>query len=644
MAPIWNISRILVLLLFVFELHASEPDSLIQVIKANLSKHEAELMIGNAAQLLTVSKADHNQTYQLEALKFLGIAMHLEAKYDSAIAYYNKAIAISQSSGDSLNTGKLFLNLATSYNSKGNFEEAIENALKSEMFFEKLKDFNGQARVQNLLGIFYFNKNEFDQAFHYFEKYHKLAIASQDSGEIVSSMNNMASTMDKLGQYERERQLLKQSIAIQEARGQKIRIGSAYENLGSLYVETDSLQLAHLYYLKAKEAYEANQSTYDLARLLLNTGRLKMHLHHPQQALADFQQALQYSKEGGFLKLQEEALFKIAGWYDDQHNYQKALAAFKKYIDIKDSVLNEENQASINKLMVQFDTEKKERQIASQKLVIANKTIESRRKSSIIAGLVGLIIILVLLASIIYSRIKIRQERRMNEERVQIQQQRMMAIIESQEHERKRFTADLHDSFGQLISILKINISELADAASKNSFSKMEKFHECKRVINDMYQELRNVVFDLLPQALVSGGLEPALKEFTSRLNRSGKIRVEVLCYDLENLTKDAEVALYRICQEWINNILKYSDATSITIQLTANDNELTLTIEDNGFGFDKNKLIYSKGNGWKNMNSRAGIFHGELDIETMPDIRGNLLILNIPKKEVQGKEKKIPA
>ena len=644
MNPIIKFSYILLFVLLISKLHASTSDSLIQAIQADLSKHEAASIIKNSQQLLAISKANHDRSHQLEACKFLGIAMHLEAKYDSAIAFYEKAITISQVINDSLNTGKLYLNLATSYNSKGDFEKAIANALKSETYFEALNDPNGQARVQNLMGIFYFNRNEFEKALNYFEKYHQLALTSQDSGEIVSSMNNMASTLDELKQYDRERQLLKRSIAIQEAREQEIRIGSVYENLGSLYVETDSLQLAHFYYLKAKGAYEANQNTYNLARLLLNTGRLKMHLHQPQQALADFQQALQYSRDGGFLKMQETALLKIADWYDNQYDFQNALKTYREYVNIKDSVLNEENQSSINELMVQFDSEKKEHQIADQKLLIAKKNLESRRKSSVIAGLIGLIIILLLSAFIVYSRIKIKQERRLSQERLQIQQQRMMAIIESQERERKRFTADLHDSFGQLISILKMNIAELADAASQNSFSKMEKFHECKRVINDMYQELRNVVFDLLPQALVSGGLEPALKEFAARLNRSGKTLVEVLCYDLDGLSKDAEVALYRICQEWINNILKYSDATTITIQLTSDENELTLTIEDNGTGFDKNLLIISKGNGWKNMKSRASIFHGELDLETTPDTRGNLLILNIPKNEVQTKEQKIPA
>jgi signal transduction histidine kinase len=83
--------------------------------------------------------------------------------------------------------------------------------------------------------------------------------------------------------------------------------------------------------------------------------------------------------------------------------------------------------------------------------------------------------------------------------------------------------------------------------------------------------------------------------------------------------------------QEWVNNILKYSDATQVTIQITKDQREITLTIEDNGMGFELSKLTEGKGNGWKNIRSRANLIKGDLEIDSTPGKRGNMLILNIP-------------
>ena len=79
------------------------------------------------------------------------------------------------------------------------------------------------------------------------------------------------------------------------------------------------------------------------------------------------------------------------------------------------------------------------------------------------------------------------------------------------------------------------------------------------------------------------------------------------------------------------NDILKYSEAGKITIQITRDASEITLTIEDDGLGFERTVLTYSEGNGWKNIQSRANLINGMLEIDTTPGQRDNVLILNAP-------------
>jgi signal transduction histidine kinase len=120
--------------------------------------------------------------------------------------------------------------------------------------------------------------------------------------------------------------------------------------------------------------------------------------------------------------------------------------------------------------------------------------------------------------------------------------------------------------------------------------------------------------------------------EFADRINKTGKVHMSTDFFGLEKrLDELMEVSLYRIIQEWTNNILKYANADRIMVQITRDKKELTLVIEDNGAGFDSEKLKKGGGNGWKNINSRINLIKGVLELDTHPGHQGSTLILNVP-------------
>ena len=83
--------------------------------------------------------------------------------------------------------------------------------------------------------------------------------------------------------------------------------------------------------------------------------------------------------------------------------------------------------------------------------------------------------------------------------------------------------------------------------------------------------------------------------------------------------------------QEWINNILKYSGATLIEVQLVGYEDEVAVTVEDNGRGFDISILQNSAGNGWKNIKSRLNLVHGTIDIDSVMGRNNTTLIIKMP-------------
>jgi signal transduction histidine kinase len=79
---------------------------------------------------------------------------------------------------------------------------------------------------------------------------------------------------------------------------------------------------------------------------------------------------------------------------------------------------------------------------------------------------------------------------------------------------------------------------------------------------------------------------------------------------------------------------MKYSDAAKLDIQLLMHDDELVITMEDDGAGFEITDLTEGGGNGWKNMQSRLGMFNGHIDVDSTPGVRGTTVIVSVPRVE----------
>jgi signal transduction histidine kinase len=260
-------------------------------------------------------------------------------------------------------------------------------------------------------------------------------------------------------------------------------------------------------------------------------------------------------------------------------------------------------------------------------------------KIGLIISLVSIIVIGLLLSN----RMKNKQNLAIEQANTLAREAQISAVISSQEKERNRFARDLHDTFGQLISVLNLNLDSLRESKPTPQQRDLV-FQASANVLQDMYAELKNVCFDLMPQSLIKGGIQPALVEFAHRINTSGKIFVETDFFGLEQrLIELEEISIYRISQEWINNVMKYSNAEKITLQLTRDESETTLLIEDNGTGFNPAKLEQGKGNGWKNIQSRANLIKGTILLDTVENRKGNTLILNVPVKEKSIEAEKYP-
>ena len=201
----------------------------------------------------------------------------------------------------------------------------------------------------------------------------------------------------------------------------------------------------------------------------------------------------------------------------------------------------------------------------------------------------------------------------------------MNAVLEGQENERRRLAKEIHDGIGPLMSTIKMNIESVKrelDGASDKAITKIESVEE---LVANVATDIRFISHALMPSALKDFGLISTLENLVLKINNSESVMVTLYHLNMEGrLNELVELGLYRITQELVNNALKYSKAKNITIQIVnhmINPKCITLTVEDDGVGFEKEKIIaqIKSGIGLRNVKARAEALKGFFAIDTSP-------------------------
>jgi signal transduction histidine kinase len=138
-------------------------------------------------------------------------------------------------------------------------------------------------------------------------------------------------------------------------------------------------------------------------------------------------------------------------------------------------------------------------------------------------------------------------------------------------------------------------------------------------MLDSSIREMRRVAHNMMPEALVRFGLDTALSDFCNDINQSGALQVNYQSIGMEGVTLDqtTSITLYRIVQELINNTMKHARATTAIVQITKSEELLSVTVEDDGKGFDTSILKTNKGIGWINIQNRVDFLKGKLDIRS---------------------------
>ena len=247
--------------------------------------------------------------------------------------------------------------------------------------------------------------------------------------------------------------------------------------------------------------------------------------------------------------------------------------------------------------------------------------MDAKETSFYTAVLISSIIIGIIITYFIISII--RQQRK----NIELYRQSVLAEITAMEKERARIAADLHDELGPMLSAVKLRVGsfDLPDEDDQEQQRKTEEH------LDGLMKRMREISYDLIPNTLIRKGLAVALQEFVEYTNQAGKLNIILQIEDPVTVGEQKAIHLYRIVQEIINNTIRHSGASFLTMELKQKDSTLFLETKDNGVGFDHYAAAKGKGGiGLRNIYSRVEIIGGQMFVESEKE-KGTNYMFEIP-------------
>lgn len=583
------------------------------------------------------------------SLKDLGSVAVETGQHQNALDYYTRGLDLARDKGFDQLESSFINNLGLIYLHLDHFDKAQEHFERCATLRKKGYEY---AIAINNIGVVKQKQGKYTEAIDYYQKSMEACREAGDAYCGLTPMNGLAGIYLYLGEPALALETTEAIIEVQEKLKLHKDLIVSYNRMGLIFDEMKE-------YLKAIEYYDKSLSiAHELKSAL--TPYIYANLSHTYANNGQFEEALQYStwfyemKDSIYsleYKIRTEELLtqyeaekkekEIALLRKDQ--MLKEIALEKKQELLKAELLDRElkEQESKYKLLQrnqEIEFLKKDK--ALQEANIQNQQHELERQTFIrnIAIISAVLIFIPTFILMIMYQQKVRNRELLAQRAEEINKQRTLemirsfelktirASIEGEEKEKRRIARELHDGVAGTLAGIKMRFQAMGDYFGKN-----EQFKKLIQSLDEAYQEVRTISHHLSPPGMMHHSFVGFIEKYLSEISESANFEMEYFLYGkeyLNELSDDVKVEIYRILQELISNVLKHAKADFTEIQLVADNESVTLIVEDRGKGF--NPALRIGGFGLQSIRSRVDGLGGELHIDAVPG-RGTIVQVYIP-------------
>ncbi|MBS1730725.1 MAG: sensor histidine kinase [Bacteroidetes bacterium] len=620
-------------------------------------------VLDSLMNVLKTAKEDSNK-----AILLLSIGEQYErAAPETSKYYYHQSLDLSKKINYALGEIKFASYYTAVLNMQGRFDSSLQLNKEALQLARKLKNDLAIAKMSfNTANSFYMlSKN--DSAIYYYMQVLPVLDKLGDKQMLGTAYSNLQNFYLELSQYEKAIEYGKKGLEIykHDFNG-SLQHAYCLSNLGTVYSTLKKYDTALIYLNEALQISRKLGDFYTESTVLLNLGDLSFKLNRLEDSKLQFDRSLEIAKEMDLSETETIAMKGLAMYYLEKKNYLLArqfadsalgvatknnirkqklkiynllsdisyanqdLSAAHKFEEmedlLRDSIHNDNLQQLSTEYETKYETEKKEN-------IIQIQQSQLRQKSTLIYSLIAGVVALMVITFLTYRNYKNKQklqQAKIDELETEKQLTATEGVLKGEEQERTRLAKDLHDGLGGMLSGIKYslgNVKENLIMTPENA----QAFERSIDMLDSSIREMRRVAHNLMPEILVKYGLDSALNEYCNEIDLSGVLYVSYHSINLnkEKLDLTSSVTIYRIIQELINNAMKHASAKNILVQVHVLQSEklLTITVEDDGKGFDITTLSTTKGMGWSNIQNRVEFLKGKTDISSAPGKGTSILI-----------------
>lgn len=582
--------------------------------------------------------------YKVGTLKYISYytaVLNVEGKYFETLNMNLQAVELAKKINNKLQQAVAYCNVGASYYGLKNYTGCIDCFLKAEVLLNQLGDSTRLVVIYSNLTGLYNEINQDEKSYLYGLKSIRLSKAVNDDYTLVQSLENTAQALTDMKRLDTALVLLKQSAAL----AKKVDDRLHWTNVG--------MNIAEIYYLQ--ERYAEMKQTADeslavaktinnnevISQALLFIARYYFFNSNYSAAKAATDQALSLAIANNAVDVGGDAYAMLANIALATGKLQDFRGFKNKQDSVQEIMVSDKIIKNTQEIEAKYSLAKKEAQIGSlnDEKKIQALTIKQSHTANI--ALAVTIVILALAGFLFYRNTQ--NKRKLSSATTALQEQRIaelemekqflaaQAVLQGQDEERSRLAKDLHDGLGGILSSAKYSFGNM-----KNNFiitgEGAEAFDKSMAMLDKSITELRAVSHNMMPEALVKFGLDTALKDYCNSLDQTSPVQITYQSFEVndENIDKSTASVIYRIVQELLNNILKHAGAATALVQLVQKENALSITVEDDGKGFDKTLLQTAEGIGFKNIYNRVNYLKGSIDFDTAPT-SGTSVTIEIP-------------
>ncbi|WP_162499781.1 tetratricopeptide repeat-containing sensor histidine kinase [Mucilaginibacter terrigena] len=593
--------RFLIVLLLLSPIRILAQSPHIDSLNAELKKYPDNLMLR-----LKLAKA------QLDGGN-IDTAQLLYAEVAAAADKQNNAVDFIEAH---INIGRIYADKGENVKAFGSYELALKKA-------DKTNDKDLTAHIYKHIGALYISWKKFNEALGYYDKAEALARQVNNEELVADCQNNKGTVYEQQLKYDKAISAYKSALAVYTKQHNTAKISMALSNVAIVYKFQKNYGSSLEYNLKALALSEKTGDKWMMAATYNNIGNLYGEMGEYKNALAYCNKSIAIAKKINAIEIVEAAYESMADAAAKAGDYKDAFNYHKLYATTKDKFINVESTKQLSELNVKFETERRQKLIQQQQFEI------SRRNTTIIviAALFAGVIIIGLQS---YRSYRLKQRHVLQAAILNQQDIATKGIIQAEEKERKRIAADLHDGVGQLFSAVRMNLSSLMERVVLTNTDEQALAEKTLAMVDESCKEVRTIAHQMMPNILLKIGLASAIKDFVNKID-SHHLKVNLEAYGLdERLDNNVEIVLYRVVQECVNNVIKHSRASRLDINLTRETDNISVTIEDNGIGFNTADKMKFEGIGLKNIITRVAYLKGTVDISSDQN-KGTLVAIYIP-------------